>query len=226
MSLACGWLPRTCGKSYSNRDNHIYRSGDKMFIVFDGPDGSGKSTLSKALVNTLCAKGINALYTWEPTDTSDASREVRRYLSGSGPVDPHVLSDLFTKDREEHVASVILPHLLQNDVVICDRYKYSALVYQRSQGVDPDYLVQCNASFPVPDIAFIMLPSSADTLMDRIAMRGKTEEYFEKKSFLSSAICMYRELPEFFPNEKFVFLNADMPIERNLDVVCFFLPEW
>ena len=192
---------------------------NNSFIVFDGPDGSGKSTLSKALADTLHKKGHNVLLTYEPTNTSVASQAVRRYLSSGDIVDPRVLSDYFTKDREEHVTSVVLPHLSQNGIVICDRYKYSALVYQRFQGVDPDYLIQCNAAFPVPDIVFVLIPSSVDVLMDRIAQRGKAEDVFEKKSFLSQAISMYKQLPTFFPNERFAFLDAELPVKQNLTLI-------
>lgn len=190
-----------------------------MFIVFDGPDGSGKSTISEALADRLRQKGKNVLRTYEPTDTSVASRAVRQYLSSGGTVDPKVLADYFTKDREEHVASVIRPHLLHGGVVICDRYKYSTLVYQGYQGVDPDYIIQSNTAFPVPDLAFVLLPGSAEVLMNRIAKRGEAKEIFEKKSFLSQAIDLYKKLPVFFPDERFVFLNADLPVDENLTLI-------
>ena len=192
---------------------------NNSFIVFDGPDGSGKSTLSRALAESLRQMGRNVLLTYEPTNTSAASQAVRRYLSGEYHVDPRVLSDLFTKDREEHVASVILPQLSQNGVVICDRYKYSALVYQRLQGVDPDYLVRCNAAFPVPDLVFVLIPGSVDVLMDRIAQLGEAETVFEERSFLSQTISMYKQLPAFFPNERFAFLDAELPMKQNLSLV-------
>lgn len=190
-----------------------------MFIVFDGPDGSGKSTISEALTDRLRKKGKNVLRTYEPTDTSVASRAVRQYLSSGGLIDPKVLSDYFTQDREEHVASVIRPHLLHGGVVICDRYKYSTLVYQGYQGVDPDYIIQSNAAFPVPDLVFVLLPGSAEVLMNRIAKRGEAKEVFEKKSFLSQAIDLYKKLPVFFPDERFVFLNADLPVDENLTLI-------
>ena len=190
-----------------------------MFIVFDGPDGSGKSTISEALTDRLRKKGKNVLRTYEPTDTSVASRAVRQYLSSGGLIDPKVLSDYFTQDREEHVASVIRPHLLHGGVVICDRYKYSTLVYQGYQGVDPDYIIQSNAAFPVPDLVFVLLPGSAEVLMNRIAKRGEAKEVFEKKSFLSQAIDLYKKLRVFFPDERFVFLNADLPVDENLTLI-------
>ena len=190
-----------------------------MFIVFDGPDGSGKSTISEALADRLRQKGKNVLRTYEPTDTSVASRAVRQYLSSGGLIDPKVLADYFTKDREEHVASVIRPHLLRGGVVICDRYKYSTLVYQGYQGVDPNYIIRSNAAFPLPDIVFVLLPGSAEVLMNRIAKRGEAKEVFEKKSFLSQAIDLYKKLPSFFPNERFVFLNADLPVDENLTLI-------
>ena len=190
-----------------------------MFIVFDGPDGSGKSTISEALADRLRQKGKNVLRTYEPTDTSVASRAVRQYLSSGGAVDPKVLADYFTKDREEHVASVIRPHLLHGGVVICDRYKYSTLVYQGYQGVDPDYIIQSNTAFPVPDLVFVLLPGSAEVLMNRIAKRGEAKEIFEKKCFLSQAIDLYKKLPVFFPDERFVFLNADLPVDENLTLI-------
>jgi thymidylate kinase len=80
-------------------------------------------------------------------------------------------------------------------------------------------VIRSNAAFPVPDVTFVLLPSSADVLMRRIARRGKAEEAFERSGFLTRAIEVYRHLPDYFPNEKFVFLDADLPTEQNLSLI-------
>lgn len=187
-----------------------------MFIVIDGPDGSGKTTLASRLTERLCNRGQKAIYTSEPTDTSDAGKTIRQFLQNGGIKDPYAFADLFVIDRKEHLTTLIQPHLEAGDWVVCDRYKYSALAYQQMQGVDAQYLINHNQSFLVPDVAFLLIPQDTQLLLDRIQQRGETLELFERRELLSTAVNYYRKLPIYFPGENLQFLDAGIPIEENL----------
>lgn len=190
-----------------------------MFIVIDGPDGSGKTTLAKSLTQLLCQKGIQTIYTSEPTSKSDAGKEIRRMLQGGEVADVYAFADLFVEDRKEHLANLIEPCLLAGEWIICDRYKYSALAYQQIQGVDSEYLIRKNQECLIPDFIFILLPQSADVLISRIVQRGKATELFEKKELLAETIPYYGRLKAYFPEENIWYLDADNSIEDNLSQI-------
>ncbi len=107
-----------------------------FFIVFEGVEGCGKTYQSKKLFNKFKRKKIDTILTREPGGTK--SSELIRNL---------ILKDYFTKDskekfdkytdtllylaaRNEHIKNKIKPALLQNKVVICDRFVDSTIAYQ------------------------------------------------------------------------------------------------
>ena len=183
-----------------------------MFIVFEGPDGSGKTTLAQAFTAHLRNRGINALYTFEPTLEGTYGRQIQKLLRSNCVCNPIELSDLLTADRGVHLATTILPALLEGKWVICDRYKYSALAYQQTQGVNPAYLIESNSKYQNPDITFILRPKSVDTLLERMARRGPSVELFEQKSFLVQTLEFYDKMPSYFPNEVIHFLDAECTV--------------
>lgn len=187
-----------------------------MFIVIDGPDGSGKTTLAKRLTQQLCQEGVTAVYTSEPTRESNAGKMIHRILQSGETVNAYTFADLFVADRKEHLANFIRPCLYANKCVICDRYKYSALAYQQLQGVAAEYLIRKNHEFLIPDFIFILLPQNEDVLMHRITCRGRITELFEKQELLAAVIPYYRKIKDYFPEENIQYLDAENSVESNL----------
>ena len=135
-----------------------------IFIVFDGMDGSGKSEMVKLLHNYLFSKSkkYRILTTREPTN-GKYGKKIRGILIKEK--DPNINADylleLFIKDRKEHVDNFIIPFINKPDddelnIVICDRYYYSTIAFQATQGIDIKLLIDKNKGFPKPDIAFIL----------------------------------------------------------------------
>jgi len=162
------------------------------FIVIEGPDGSGTTTHAKRLGALLQAKNLDICLTREPTD-GPIGQEIRRLLHGQEQLDPQKLQQLFTDDRAQHVAEVILPALKKGQIVISDRYKLSTIVYGAAQGVDEQWLRSINEQFPNPELTIVTLPpfeiclqrlgerSAHDQLEERMLQRRVYEGYASLK---------------------------------------------
>lgn len=101
------------------------------FIVLDGVNGAGKSTVLRHLVAALTARGFTVTATFEPGDTA-LGREIRPLLLDPKRERPTPMSELFlfAADRAEHVAKTIRPALQRGDYVVSDRYYYSTEAFQ------------------------------------------------------------------------------------------------
>jgi dTMP kinase len=101
-----------------------------VFIVFEGPDKSGKSTQAALLVSDLRRHGLDILHSREPGGTP-FSEDIRRILlNSSHPLTP--LSELFLYEaaRAQHTEEILLPALKNGKVVISERYVLASLAYQ------------------------------------------------------------------------------------------------
>ena len=97
------------------------------FIVFEGGEGSGKSTASAAVAAALREAGHAVVHTREPGGT-EAGEAVRTLLHL--PLAPWAEAFAFLVARAQVVEQVIRPSLEQGQIVICDRYEASFLAYQ------------------------------------------------------------------------------------------------
>lgn len=102
-----------------------------MFITLEGPDGSGKSTQISPLAEYLRDHGFKVVVTREPggTDISNQVREVIMKMKNTA-MHPRTEILLFLAARAQLVEEVIRPHLLQGEIVLCDRYADSTIAYQ------------------------------------------------------------------------------------------------
>lgn len=110
------------------------------FIVLEGPDGSGKTTVTQALLEHYKKQGVKILHTREPGGTV-IGEEIRDLLLDpkNKTMDPRTEALLYAASRAQHVEEKIKPAIDQGYLVICERYIFSSLVYQglsRELGVD------------------------------------------------------------------------------------------
>ncbi|MFQ5613919.1 MAG: dTMP kinase [Anaerolineae bacterium] len=115
-----------------------------LFITFEGPDGSGKSTQIELLAEHLGGQGHQVLCAREPGGTSIGS-QIRGVLHdvANTEMDPRAEVLLYSASRAQLVAQVIQPALAQGKVVLCDRYADSTFAYQGyGHGLDLDALRQ------------------------------------------------------------------------------------
>jgi len=101
-----------------------------IFITFEGPEGSGKSTHIQLLARWLRTRGYHVWVTREPGGTGLA-RTLRRFLLHTRtPVDPLSELLLYEADRAQHVTESVRPALQHGQVVLCDRFTDSTVAYQ------------------------------------------------------------------------------------------------
>jgi len=111
-----------------------------LFIVFEGCDGSGKTTISQGVYNKLLELGFPVIYTREPGGI-DISEQIRDIILDPKNItmDNRTEALLYAASRRQHLIEKVLPAIEDNKIVICDRFVYSSLVYQgyaREIGID------------------------------------------------------------------------------------------
>jgi len=102
-----------------------------LFVTFEGPDGSGKSTQIKLTADYLRELGYNVLCTREPGGT-DIGTQIRTILHDVANTAMAARAEilLYSASRAQLVEQVILPHLAAGGAVVCDRYADSTYAYQ------------------------------------------------------------------------------------------------
>lgn len=159
-----------------------------LLFVFEGIDGSGKSTQVDVLASLLADRGYLVLKTYEPT-RSEWGMKIRSIAEeGRAGVAPDEELLLFIEDRKQHVEKTILPALREGRIALCDRYYYSSIAYQGALGLDPASIRQMNEDhfrFPVPDRVF-MMEIPIETAIGRITRNrpGGANEGYEKREYL------------------------------------------
>ena len=148
---------------------------DPTFIVFDGMDGTGKTTQMKLLCERLEREGVETVLTAEPSTSPDGVA-LRRALSGREAANNSRLAALFLLDRIGHNAE-IEGWLAEGKTVICDRYYYASMAYQ-GQGDCFEWVADMNLNCPHvrrPD-GCILLDMEPEDSMARIRAGRSAEE--------------------------------------------------
>ncbi|MDP3990783.1 MAG: dTMP kinase [Candidatus Nealsonbacteria bacterium] len=169
------------------------------FIVIEGLDGSGQSTQVKLLGDFLINKELKVILTKEPTQDSEASKEIREILDKKIKIKPGKLQELFIQDRKEHLDKLIIPALKKGKIVISDRYFFSTFAFGASDGLDLEWLIKINDGFILPDLVFI-LKVSPQICVKRIESRGEGKKLFEREEKLAEVWETYKVLPGRFKN--------------------------
>ena len=160
-------------------------------VVFEGLDGSGKSTQAAALVQVLLAAGHEVVATREPTD-GPYGRRIRAMATSHQEVAAEEVLRWFHADRLEHVARVIAPALA---VVVSDRYYLSSVAYQGALGLDPDEILRMSeAEHPAPDLALLLVIGPEAGLERARSRPGRDEPAFEQHELLERVAAIYRTL--------------------------------
>jgi dTMP kinase len=132
-----------------------------MFITLEGPEGSGKSTQAVLLAQFLAENGFSVVSTREPggTNIGDQIRGVLHDVANE-EMESETEFLLYSASRAQLVREVIRPALLENKVVLCDRYADSSIAYQGyGRGLDLDTLLAVTEFATgglVPDLTLLL----------------------------------------------------------------------
>jgi dTMP kinase len=154
------------------------------FIVIEGIDGVGKSTLAKNLA-ILLSTHHPVLLTREPGG-STLGKEIRELLQSHEKIDPRAQFLLFAADRAQHISQVIKPALQEGRIVVSDRFIDSSIAYQCYGNHLSQHMIQTINEWIIENIKptltiFLDMPIVA--ALSRVEKRGRFHSY-EKADFL------------------------------------------
>lgn len=164
--------------------------GRGKLIVFEGVDGTGKSTQIGLLKQYLEEQGKEVVTSFEPTH-GEWGRRVRAAAASGQRLEVQKEVEYLLRDRREHVQKVILPALTEGKWVLLDRYYPSMMAYQGATGEDVEEIRRRNEAFaPAPDMA-IWLDIPVQEALRRVQNRAHEKDAFEQANFLEAVARIY-----------------------------------
>jgi len=201
-------------------NNYYNKSKKGLFISFEGGEGVGKSTQIELLKTSLTKKNINVLSTREPGGTKEGEL-IRKFLV-SGEIsswDSYSESLLFNALRREHINKIINPSLFKGDIVLCDRFIDSTIVYQGvGGGINQTLLLSLHKNFCYdlyPDITFFLSLDPKVGIDRTLSRNNKTENRFE-----NMGLSYHQKIQDGFKalsdrnNKRFFEINAELSVEK------------
>lgn len=187
------------------------------FITFEGPEGSGKTTVLQRVSEKL-AQDYQLIATREPGGVP-TGEEIRKVVLEGANMDIRTEAMLFAASRREHLVEKVVPALNDNKIVLCDRYIDSSLAYQGyARGIGIEEVKQLN-DFAInglyPDLT-IYLDITAEVGRDRILKNQRDQNRLDKEdiAFHEKVIEGYRQIIQETP-QRFTVVDAT----RNIDDV-------
>lgn len=176
-------------------------------IVFEGIDGTGKSTQIQLLAKMLQAQGTEVVCSFEPTRGPWGMR-VREAAIANERLSMEEEIDCLLQDRREHVKQLIKPALERGAWVLLDRYYLSMMAYQGASGAKVEQIREANEDFaPIPDLA-IWLDQPVDVSLSRMESRGEARDAFENEQFLLKVASIYSNMEMPWLHR----VDADVPV--------------
>jgi len=164
-----------------------------LLIVFEGTDGTGKSTQTRLLAADLEERGYAVVSTFEPSN-GVYGKQIRALFTNRKKISREEELDLFLADRKDHVDSLIAPSLKSGKIILCDRYYLSTIAYQGAAGIDPAHILARNDFAPVPDLALLFHAPLATGTQRITEGRGETLNDFEKEDYLQKVSTQFEQL--------------------------------
>ncbi len=176
-------------------------------IVFEGIDGSGKTTLAKYVVKFLEEKNIKSIYTYEPYDP-----QIIKLIESKGKELGAVMEALLlAADRFLHVNKVIKPYMEKGYYVVCDRYYFSSIAYQGARGADREWIKTINYFIIKPNLS-IYLDVTPEIGLSRLHGNLKRKlRYLENVDVLRKVREIYLEMVS---EGKLIYVNAMRPLNE------------
>ena len=189
-----------------------------FFVVLEGPEGSGKTTLAQALGHALQSRGVEPVMVREPGGTPAAEALRRELLDSDRTWTPEMELLYMVTARADLITRIIRPALEAGRVVVSDRFDLSTRAYQGAgRGVQPELLESVNRAATGglrPDLTIILdLPPEEGAA--RLHRNGREQDRLDRESAAFHARVARRYLEEHGPGVR--HLDASVPAERLLD---------
>ncbi|MBM7543135.1 dTMP kinase [Amphibacillus cookii] len=195
-----------------------------QFITFEGGEGAGKTSVLNSVANQLIEEGYPVLTTREPGGIQIAEKIRELILDRTHTeMDARTEALLYAAARRQHLIERIKPALLEGNIVLCDRFIDSSLVYQGyARGLGIDHIYEINR-FAIdqfmPDLTlFFDIPPSKG--LERIAANKGREQNrldLEDLSFHQAVYQGYQLIKERFPS-RIQTINAQLTLNEVIDL--------
>lgn len=191
-----------------------------MFVTFEGPEGSGKSTVAKYLYQRFFNEGKSVILTREPGGTPIAE-EIRNVILDKNNIqmDPITEALLYAASRRQHLVEKVWPALKENKLVLCDRFLDSSLAYQggaRDLGVEKVLNINLAATegfFPDLTLYFDINPELGLNRIKKNVTREVNRLDLEKLEFHQKVRKTFLFLAEQY-KDRYVIIDASKPLEE------------
>ncbi len=187
-----------------------------FFITFEGIEGCGKSTQTKALADYFEKNNFPFIVTREPGGTL-ISEKIREILldNANHEMNPETELLLYMASRSQHTGTKIIPALTEGRHVICDRYYDSTLAYQgAARDLDTkfiDLLIDFATYSTTPDLTFL-LDITVEESQRRICHRGKDRMEEESKEFHEKVRIEFLNLANKYSN-RYIVIDGTLDSE-------------
>ncbi|MEG1565682.1 MAG: dTMP kinase [Bacilli bacterium] len=190
-----------------------------MFITFEGPEGSGKTSVMKVVAERFIAEGKNIILTREPGGT-EIAEQIRNVIldKKNTSLDPIAEALLYAASRRQHLVEKIWPALKEGKIVFCDRFLDSSLAYQggaRGLGIDNVLGINMFATegfFPQLTLLFDIVPEQG---LERISANKNREVNrldLEKITFHHKVRNTFLELAKQY-KDRYIIIDASLPFD-------------
>ena len=189
-----------------------------FFITFEGPDGSGKTTVAKLVVDKLIHNGYEVVHTREPGGI-EIAEQIRNVIldSKNTKMDSKTEALLYAASRRQHLVEKVIPAINENKIVICERFVDSSLAYQgfaRNLGFEDILKINDFAIGDLyPDLT-IYLDVDEEIGLKRVNSRNETKDRLdsESKSFHHKVVEGYKEVIKRF-KDRIRVVDASKSVE-------------
>lgn len=193
-----------------------------LFITFEGPDGSGKTTVSTAVCERLEKEGYKVRYTREPGG-SKIAEEIRGIILDPANTDMDARTEalLYAASRRQHLADKVLPALEAGITILSDRFIDSSLAYQgcgRQLGIKEVYDINCFAvEGHMPDRT-IFLDVDAEVGLKRIRSQRVVLDRLDQESleFHERVYNGYQQVIREYA-DRMIVIDANRPVEEVIE---------
>lgn len=190
------------------------------FISFEGPDGSGKTSVIKVVENYYKERGFKTMVTREPggIKISEKIREIIHDVEHT-EMDARTEALLYAASRSQHLNQKIIPAIESGVIVLCDRYVDSSLAYQgfgRKLGFKEVLAINkfaIGSVFPDLTIFVDVRPEVGLSRVFSTAEREKNRLDLEPLEFHKEIYNGYLELIKIYP-DRIKRINGEQPISK------------